>query len=185
MTGRKAVFLRGLPTQPSACQRAAGFESLHLWGHLCPGMRILSTLSPLAPLLIPHSCYSPASCSGLAYSSSVYLLAPVPFWTLKTLPWSPSWRPSCSKLEQLMHDPVWSSLRTAHLLTYFHNHIFFSLFLWDWSLTQDIVLIKQVLYCWSHPFSSFCSGYFGDGSLTNYLPGLASNHNPPNLRLPS
>jgi hypothetical protein len=33
--------------------------------------------------------------------------------------------------------------------------------------------------------SLFHSGYFGDGGLMNYLPGLASNHDPPNLSLPN
>jgi hypothetical protein len=35
--------------------------------------------------------------------------------------------------------------------------------------------------------SPFYSGYFGDGGgsgLRNYLPGLALNHDPPNLSLP-
>jgi hypothetical protein len=33
--------------------------------------------------------------------------------------------------------------------------------------------------------SPFCSGYFGDGNLENYLPRLALNHDPPDLSLPS
>jgi hypothetical protein len=37
------------------------------------------------------------------------------------------------------------------------------------------VLVKQVLYHLNHTFSSFCSGYFGDGGLANYLPGVALN----------
>jgi hypothetical protein len=37
---------------------------------------------------------------------------------------------------------------------------------------------KQALYCLSHTFSAICSGYFGDGGLTNYFSGLASNFNP-------
>jgi hypothetical protein len=32
-------------------------------------------------------------------------------------------------------------------------------------------------------FSTFCSGYFGDESLMNYVPGLVSNGDPPNLSL--
>jgi hypothetical protein len=38
-----------------------------------------------------------------------------------------------------------------------------------------------------HTSSPFCSGYFGDGrmGLMNYLLGLALNHHPPDLRLPS
>jgi hypothetical protein len=42
-------------------------------------------------------------------------------------------------------------------------------------------LAKQVLYCLSHTSSPFCSGNFGDGSFGNYLPGLASNQDPPDL----
>jgi hypothetical protein len=33
--------------------------------------------------------------------------------------------------------------------------------------------------------SPFYSGYFRDGGLVNYLLGLDSNHNPPDLSLPS
>jgi hypothetical protein len=50
-------------------------------------------------------------------------------------------------------------------------------------LNQGFALIKQSLYYLSHTSSPFCSGYFGDGGLTNYLPGLVSNHNSPNLSL--
>jgi hypothetical protein len=35
------------------------------------------------------------------------------------------------------------------------------------------------LYHLSHTSSPFCSGYFGDGGLSNYLPVLASNLDPP------
>jgi hypothetical protein len=45
------------------------------------------------------------------------------------------------------------------------------------------VLAKQAFYCWSHASSPFCSGYFGDGGLANYLPRLALNQSPPNLSL--
>jgi hypothetical protein len=47
--------------------------------------------------------------------------------------------------------------------------------------TQDFTLTKQVLYGLSHTSSPFCSGYFEMGSYMKYLPGLASNHYPPNL----
>jgi hypothetical protein len=36
-----------------------------------------------------------------------------------------------------------------------------------------------------HTSSPFCSGYFGDRDFENYLPGLASNHDLPNISLPS
>jgi hypothetical protein len=53
---------------------------------------------------------------------------------------------------------------------------FFGLFFWwDWVWTQGFMLEKQALYCLNHTASPFFSGYFGDGGLTNYLPGLASN----------
>jgi hypothetical protein len=48
-------------------------------------------------------------------------------------------------------------------------------------LTQCFILAKQVLYCFSHTTSPFCTDYFADG----ISPGLASNHDPPNLSLPS
>jgi hypothetical protein len=49
----------------------------------------------------------------------------------------------------------------------------------------ELRLAKQVLYHLSHTSCPFCSGYFGDGGLENYLPGLALNHDPPNLNLSS
>jgi hypothetical protein len=51
---------------------------------------------------------------------------------------------------------------------------------------RDSHLAKQALYRLSCTSSPFCSGYFGGGGcLLNYLPGLASNLDPPNLNLPS
>jgi hypothetical protein len=49
----------------------------------------------------------------------------------------------------------------------------------------ELMLARQVLYCLSHTSSAFFPGYFGDGDLMNYLPGLALNYYPPNLSLPS
>jgi hypothetical protein len=40
------------------------------------------------------------------------------------------------------------------------------------------VLTKQALQCLCHTSSPFCSGYFGDGGLTDYLPKLALKSNP-------
>jgi hypothetical protein len=38
----------------------------------------------------------------------------------------------------------------------------------------------------NHTSNPFCSCYFGDGGgLSNYLPGLASNCDPPDLSIPS
>jgi hypothetical protein len=39
------------------------------------------------------------------------------------------------------------------------------------------MFVKQVLL--RHTFSPFCSGYFGDGGLLNYLLRLASKGDPP------
>jgi hypothetical protein len=46
--------------------------------------------------------------------------------------------------------------------------------------TQGFKLAKQSLCC--HTSSPFCSSRWG---LANYLPRLASNHNPPNFSFPS
>jgi hypothetical protein len=45
-----------------------------------------------------------------------------------------------------------------------------------WNL--GFTLAKQMLYCLSHTSGLFCSGYFGDRVLTNYLPRIASKLNP-------
>jgi hypothetical protein len=63
--------------------------------------------------------------------------------------------------------------------------LFIYLFWWEWNLTSGLRTYKQVLYCLSHTFSPFCSGYFEDGGLTSSLSWLASNHDPPNLSSPS
>jgi hypothetical protein len=58
--------------------------------------------------------------------------------------------------------------------------------LWNWGLNLVSclqVLMQQALYCFSYTSSLFCCGYFRGGVLKNYLPGLASNHDPPNLSL--
>jgi hypothetical protein len=44
---------------------------------------------------------------------------------------------------------------------------------------------KQMLYNFSQTSSTFHFGYFGNGGLMNYLLGMALNHDPPNLSLPS
>jgi hypothetical protein len=51
--------------------------------------------------------------------------------------------------------------------------------------TQDFVLAKQALYHLNPTSSPFCFGYFWRWGLVNCLFGLASNHDPPNLSLPS
>jgi hypothetical protein len=48
--------------------------------------------------------------------------------------------------------------------------------------TQGFTIAKQVLYHLSIS-SPFCSGYFWKWGLENYLPGLASNCDPPDLSL--
>jgi hypothetical protein len=53
-------------------------------------------------------------------------------------------------------------------------------------LNSGIMLAKQALYHLSHTSRPFCSAYFWRWGLENYLPGLASNCNPPDeLSLPS
>jgi hypothetical protein len=53
------------------------------------------------------------------------------------------------------------------------SHIFiFYLFIFLVRLEFEI---RTSCYCLSHTSSPFCSGYFGDGCIVNYLPGLASN----------
>jgi hypothetical protein len=47
------------------------------------------------------------------------------------------------------------------------------------------MLAEQALYHLSHTSSPLCCGYFGDGGLMKYLPGLAFNCDPPDLSLPS
>jgi hypothetical protein len=49
--------------------------------------------------------------------------------------------------------------------------------------THGFTLAKQSLYCLNHTSSPFCSGYFGDGGLENYMPRLVSNCDPPHLSL--
>jgi hypothetical protein len=49
----------------------------------------------------------------------------------------------------------------------------------------SFTLARQVCYHFSHTSSPFFSSYFGDRGLTNYLLGLALNHNLPDLSLPS
>jgi hypothetical protein len=67
-----------------------------------------------------------------------------------------------------------------HVILWQNFFLFCSIGVW----TQGFVLAKQMLYHLSHTSSPFCSGYFGDGSLMNYLPGLASNCDPPHLSFP-
>jgi hypothetical protein len=50
---------------------------------------------------------------------------------------------------------------------------------------QHFMFAKQTFYHWSHASSPFSSGYFDGGGLLKYLLRLASNHNPPNISLPS
>jgi hypothetical protein len=48
---------------------------------------------------------------------------------------------------------------------------------------RAFTLAKQALYHLSHTSSPFCSGYFGDGDIANYLPRLASKLNPSDFSL--
>jgi hypothetical protein len=49
---------------------------------------------------------------------------------------------------------------------------FFVCFLVGPGFELVFMLGKQVLYCLSYMSSPFCSGYFGDGGFTSYLPRL-------------
>jgi hypothetical protein len=49
------------------------------------------------------------------------------------------------------------------------------------NVVTSFILAKQVLYCLSHNTSSFFSGYFWRWFLTNNLPRLALNHDPPSV----
>jgi hypothetical protein len=51
--------------------------------------------------------------------------------------------------------------------------------------TQGFTPAKQVLYHLTHASIPFNSGYFGDGGVTNYLPGVALNCDPLYISLPS
>jgi hypothetical protein len=55
----------------------------------------------------------------------------------------------------------------------------------EFELRTSCLLARQVLYHLSHNSSSFCSGYFGDGGLSNYLLRLALNPDSLELSLPS
>jgi hypothetical protein len=41
------------------------------------------------------------------------------------------------------------------------------------------MLEKQAVYHWVHTSGPLCCGYFGNGGLSNSLPRLTSNHDPP------
>jgi hypothetical protein len=63
-----------------------------------------------------------------------------------------------------------------------HEELKFKLFFffqWDWDL--NLGPYTDVM---NHTSSPFCSGYFRDGSLSNYLSKLALSCNPPDLSHP-
>jgi hypothetical protein len=62
--------------------------------------------------------------------------------------------------------------------------VFFFFFGREWCLIQGFMPAKQVLYGLMglrHMPSSFCTSYFKEGGLVNYLRGLASNQDPSDL----
>jgi hypothetical protein len=62
----------------------------------------------------------------------------------------------------------------------------FCLFVWwIWGLNSGFTFAKQTLYSLSHTSSPFCFAYFGDEGIMNYLLGLVSNCDPPDLSLQS
>jgi hypothetical protein len=59
-------------------------------------------------------------------------------------------------------------------------------FLWqDWGLKVGFCICKAGVLQIELTSSPFCSGSFGDGGFSNYSLRLASNHDPPDLSLPS
>jgi hypothetical protein len=70
-----------------------------------------------------------------------------------------------------------------------YSKIFKMIFSWVGlgGLNSGIQVCKAgvVLYYLSYTSSPFCSGYFGDGGVEKYLLRLVSNHNPPDLSIPS
>jgi hypothetical protein len=48
---------------------------------------------------------------------------------------------------------------------------------------QCAKLMNYITVSTALPRGNCCSAYFGDGGLANYLPRLASNHDPPDLSL--
>jgi hypothetical protein len=63
--------------------------------------------------------------------------------------------------------------------------IVFSLFGGTDVSNQGFTLAKQALYSLDHASSPFCSDYFGDGGLKNYLLRPTSNCDPPSLSIPN
>jgi hypothetical protein len=77
----------------------------------------------------------------------------------------PSWnQPSCTQHQLHQHSYMWAWKKV--FLFYFI--CVGGTGVWTWGFTHA----KQGLYCLSHTPTSFCSGYFGDGGLSKYLPGL-------------
>jgi hypothetical protein len=54
-----------------------------------------------------------------------------------------------------------------------------------WDLNLRLHTYKAGLYCLSHASSPFSFWLFCRWGFMNYLPGLALNHDPPDLSLPS
>jgi hypothetical protein len=63
--------------------------------------------------------------------------------------------------------------------------LLFFFFLWDWGLNSGLCAYKVDTHHLSPASSPFCSGYFGDGGLANYLPGLSSNLSLSDFSLPN
>jgi hypothetical protein len=74
---------------------------------------------------------------------------------------------------------IFSTRRNTFLNTCYYYYYYYW---WDWGL--KFAFAKQALYHLNHTSSPFCCGYFGDGVLKNYFPGLASNQDPPDLNFP-
>jgi hypothetical protein len=79
------------------------------------------------------------------------------------------------------------SLHSTGIIGVYHHadnsflfFLFIYLFWWNW-VNSGLHTSKEVLHSLSQNSSPFCSGYFGDGGLTNCLSGLALNFDPPDL----
>jgi hypothetical protein len=61
--------------------------------------------------------------------------------------------------------------------------LFDLLFWWKWGLNSKLRSYKGSTLPFDPRLQSICSGYFWKWGLVNYVPGLASNSDPPNLSL--
>jgi hypothetical protein len=103
--------------------------------------------------------------------------------------------PKCWDCRRSLLCQLWWFILKQLALVFLWIFWFFGLYFFFFSLngfffgetrvwTQHFTLVNQVLYCLNHTSSPFCSWLFWIWDLVNYLHGLASNHDPPNLCFP-